>query len=157
MSDFVGVSELKAQQAHQVLRFREWAAQGDWNSFHINHYDWWTFPITAPSSYGFKYSVTEDAIAELRDDIEFLDSLVEAAVLLLLSWGWDVTSNAEVSLPDRDQQWADWPIRLSKCYRSLRLFDRGEVGDSVSTYATLLHSRGVSFDYNGRDLFEDFT
>ncbi|MEY4275547.1 MAG: hypothetical protein RIS26_10 [Actinomycetota bacterium] len=152
MNEFIGVSELKAQQAHQVQRFRAWAEASDWNSFHINHYDWWTFPITAPSSFGYKYSVTPEAISELKEDSKFLESLDEAAALLLLSWGWSVEANAEVPKPDPNQEWANWPIRLSKCYRSLILFERTQVATSAERFAKLLHSRGVSFEYNGRDL-----
>ena len=134
-------------------QFSLWADQGVWGEFHSNHYDWWAFPINQPSSHGFLYSVTDEAAKRLREDSEFLKSLEESARLVLLSWGWSLDDFLEIQNPSADQKWAHWPIRLYKCYQSLRLFQLDTAADSVLAYARLLKEQGQSFVYSGRDLY----
>jgi hypothetical protein len=81
-----------------LTEFRRWADEGSWEEFHVNHYDWWAFPIQKPSAHGFAYSLTDEALEELREDSDFLQNLAESAKLLLLSWGWDAERDALVSV-----------------------------------------------------------
>lgn len=155
MTEFVGIELLKQKQADQVKIFEEWAENGDWAEFHRNHYDWWTFPIDAPSSFGFKYTLDQNSLAQLRQDQEFLESLAKAATLLLRSWGWDIARSEHLASTAPDQGWANWPIRLSKCNRSLKLFGLIEMANSTALYAQWLKANGESFLYQGRDLFEE--
>ncbi len=154
MSEFVGVEELKLYQSNQVKIFRAWAKAQDWQSFHVNHYDWWTFPIKKPSSYGFRYTLNDEAVSVLRNDPEFISNLVEAARLLLLSWGWDLESRRLIDDPEPNQAWADWPIRLYKCHDSLIIFGQRMYAESVFEFARSLRLKGKSFEYSNRDLFD---
>ena len=49
--DFVGLADMKRRHADQILLFEQWAMYG-YEDFHRNHYDWWTYPIDEPSSFG---------------------------------------------------------------------------------------------------------
>jgi len=49
---FVGIDELKRKQAEQLAAFERWAARGDWQAIHCDHFDWWMFPIDEASKYG---------------------------------------------------------------------------------------------------------
>ncbi len=155
MTEFVGVQELKKLQAMQVDKFRSWAKGGHWDAFHSNHYDWWTFPIDAPSSFGFKYTVNKETIDELAKDEQFIANLRKAAELLLSSWGWNATLNHPIQHPALGQSWSNWPIRLAKCNRSLVLFKQQDLVESTRIFAKHLESQGNSFEYSGRNLLPE--
>jgi len=155
MNEFIGVQALKELQANQVELFRTWAKGGHWEAFHANHYDWWTFPIDAPSSFGFKYTIDESSISELSKDQEFLAILRKATELLLSSWGWDATRNQPMQHPANGQAWANWPIRLAKANRSLVLFKQDDLVESTRALARYLEAQGYSFEYSGRDLLPE--
>jgi len=155
MSEFLGIQALKELQANQVELFRTWAKGGHWEAFHANHYDWWTFPIDAPSSFGFKYTLDESSISELSQDEEFLASLRKATELLLSSWGWDPSRNQPMQHPANGQAWANWPIRLAKANRSLVLFKQDDLLESTRALARYLEAQGYSFEYSGRDLLPE--
>ena len=155
MNEFVGVQELKRLQAEQVTKFRSWAKGGHWDAFHSNHYDWWTFPTDAPSSFGFKFTLTEESIQELSQDQDFIASLRKAAELLLSSWGWNAALKLPIQHPASGQAWANWPIRLAKCNRSLVLFKQEDLVESTRIFAKHLEAQGYSFEYSGRDLLPE--
>jgi len=48
------------------------------------------------------------------------------ADLLLLSWGWNSEEGKSISNPESDQAWANWPIRLAKCTRSMWMFGKSK-------------------------------
>jgi hypothetical protein len=155
VNEFIGIQALKELQANQVELFRTWAKGGHWEAFHANHYDWWTFPIDAPSSFGFKYTLDEISINELSKDEEFLASLRKASELLLSSWGWDPTKNQKLQHPAKGQAWANWPIRLAKANQSLVLFKQDDLVESTRALARELKAQGHSFEYSGRDLLPE--
>jgi len=155
MNEFIGIQALKELQANQVELFRTWAKGGHWEAFHANHYDWWTFPIDAPSSFGFKYTIDESSISELSQDAEFLASLRKATELLLSSWGWDPNRNQPMQHPANGQAWAYWPIRLAKANRSLVLFKQDDLVESTRALARYLEAQGYSFEYSGRNLLPE--
>ena len=150
--EYVGIDEIYAKQREQVELFLGWAAQHDWHAFHVNHYDWWTFPIDMPSQFGFNFTVFPGDIEALKSKPDFVRNLAEAARLLLLSWGWDAERQQLVTHPEPGQAWADWPIRWSKCTTSLKLFGLTELHASSLMFGQLLLDRSVSFEYRGRDL-----
>jgi len=156
-ADFIGVETLIQENAKQLLEFRTFAENHDWHSFHNNHYDWWTFPIGSPSSFGYRYSVSKESVEILKQSPKFLSNLSECADLLLLSWGWDSAKNETLTHVESGQAWAHWPIRLYKAWRSMRTFGLLEKEISLSAYAHSLHERGFSFEYRGRDLFDSIT
>jgi len=156
-ADFIGVETLIQENANQLLQFRTFAENHDWHSFHSNHYDWWAFPIGSPSSYGYRYSVSKESVVILKQSSQFLSNLSECADLLLLSWGWDSAKNEKIVNVEPGQAWAHWPIRLYKAWRSMQIFGLLEKEISLRAYAHSLRESGQSFEYQGRDLFEEIT
>ena len=150
--DFVGIDQLKQKQAWQLEQFEQWADHANWMDFHANHYDWWMFPYDEPSSQGFRWTVYETEVLELKQDSGFVKNYLRGVELLLLSWGWQLQEQHLVEQPGINQDWADWPIRLYKCSRSLKLFGYQSEFESTKKYAQSLLKEGVSFSYNGRDL-----
>lgn len=63
----------------------------------------------------------------------------------------DLYGKCEVKDPDPDQCWQDWPIRLYKCAKSLKLFGFEEEFNSVKEYALPLIKAGLNFQYGSRD------
>lgn len=153
---FIGLPGLKAAHHHQIEEFSAWAAAQHWQMFHSSHYDWWTFPIDQPSAYGFTYVVYEAEVSELNQDELFVKEYLLGHDLLAASWGWNLAAASPLPHPVSAQTWQNWPIRLYKAARSARLFGIDQVFSSWRTYALLLLSKGVSFQYNGRDLAEYF-
>jgi len=151
-TDFVGLKALKEKQASQLALFEVWAKSHDWMQFHSSHYDWWMFPFSKPSQFGFAYVVCESEIRELKQDPDFVSNYLRGVELLLLSWGWDLQKECVITEPDHNQSWHNWPIRLYKCAVSLQEFGYTAEFNSVRSYARLLLKQGVSFEYNGKDL-----
>ena len=150
--DFVGIDRLKARHAAQVEKFEEWAKERQWNMFHHSHYDWWTFPYGCHSgAYGAAYAIYEHEAQLLRQDDEFIERFLRGVELLMLSWGWDLMGRCNVADPDPDQRWQDWPIRLYKCAKSLKLLGFEEEFESVREYALPLIRAGLNFTYGSRD------
>lgn len=148
---FVGLGALKQKHAKTLAEFRAWDEARNWASFHRSHYDWWMFPIDEPSGFGFAYTVFEEEIGELNEDPRYLLDLQEGAVLLARSWGWDLEKAAPISDPDPDQRWQNWPIRLYKAAKCMRLFELDEAYRSLRQYGRGLLAQGISFEYS-RDL-----
>jgi hypothetical protein len=153
--EFLGVEQLKLEQRNQLELFQTWAEESSWSSFHDNHYDWWAFPIEKPSGKGFKYSVSDQVRLELTADTVFIKQLRECSRLLLLSWGWDIVAQKLVDNPGEGQSWANWPVRLYKCNRSLKLFGQTDLASSTQAYARHLLAEGFSLVYSGKDLTDD--
>jgi hypothetical protein len=150
--EFKGVTAIFEENRAQVVQFCNWAASHDWEQFHRNHYDWWAFPIDKPSSFRFGYTVFDTEQQELRNNREFMRNLEEAARLLLLSWGWDASTNRALPHPEPHQSWANWPIRWSKCTRSMEIFGLKAMHESCIAFGQVLLDQGTSFIYRGRDL-----
>lgn len=156
METFVGLKRLKEKQKEQLLAFEKWAENGDWLAFHEAHYDWWMFPIDQPSRLGFAYTVNESDIDSLKKDKEFMTNYLRGVELLLLSWGWDLNKKCLIPEPKEDQNWHNWPIRLSKCTQSLELFGCTETYQSVVAYGRYLLSKETDFTFRKKDLSERF-
>lgn len=154
--EFVGSEQIKQKQKWQLDQFEVWAATDEWRSIHASHYDWWMFPIDQPSAYGFAWTVYDGDIAELKKDEAYIKRYLRGVELQALSWGWDLARHAYIPHPHPDQSWQDWPIRLYKCARSLKLFGFETEFQSMRTYAQDLIRRGTSMMYRGRDLGEFF-
>ena len=133
-SQFIGIPALLDKHSAQVNLFQAWAKTGQWEQFHINHYDWWTFPIDRPSSHGYKYTVGEPEVAQLKANPDFMAKHRLGAQLMLLSWGWDWQTHQPVPDPDPDQAWAHWPIRLEKCTLSMELFGHLKLLESCQLF-----------------------
>jgi hypothetical protein len=148
---FVGIEGLKAKQRETLEHFKRCAADGNWFGIHRSHYDWWMFPIDEPSSYGFAYTVYDGDVAELRTDAAYVSRYLEGASLLAQSWGWDLEAVRPVVNPGRGQSWQDWPIRLYKATKSVKLFGFEPQFQSFRAYGRGLLAMGTSFEYS-RDL-----
>jgi len=154
---FVGIARLKADQKRQLGDFERWAAEKNWARIHRSHYDWWMFPLSAPSSDGLKWTVYAGDIAELKEDGAYLRDYLRGVALLMASWGWDLAAQEFLPDPGPDQQWQDWPVRLYKAAVSLQAFGFDAQFASLKKYALLLIGRGVGMTWNGRDLAAFFT
>lgn len=151
-SDFVGLQKLKERHGEQLRDFEKWASDEHWINFHLSHYDWWMFPIDQPSSYGFAWTVFEGDIEGLKRDDAYIRGYLRGAELLTQSWGWDMLKSEYMPNPKPDQKWANWPIRLFKASKSLKLFGYLEDFESMKTYANDLMKKGANMEFNGRDL-----
>ncbi len=150
--EFVGLQVIKNDQEEQLRLFEEWASKGQWKNFHESHYDWWTFPIDEKSSHEYKYTVYEGDVAELKKDAEYIRRYLRGVELLALSWGWDLSERNYIENPKPDQKWHNWPIRLYKAAKSLKLFGFDEQFESLRMLAQDLVSKGRDMTYDGRDL-----
>lgn len=155
--EFVGLDELKRRHAAQIEKFKSWAAAGDWKSFHRSHYDWWTFPYGCHSgAYGAAYAIYEHEAEILKQDKVFMSLFIRGVELLMLSWGWDLHKRCHIPNPAPDQCWQNWPIRLYKCAKSIKLFGLEDEFKSVREYALPLIEAGLNFRYRDRDCAEIF-
>ncbi|MCX5971525.1 MAG: hypothetical protein NTV14_08520 [Coprothermobacterota bacterium] len=155
-ASFVGIEGLKHTHQRQVADFQQWAVQGDWERFHSSHYDWWTFPIDAPSSYGLKWTVYEGDVGELKRDSSFLKGYCKGASLVAASWAWDLDNQSYLADPMPGQSWHRWPVRLYKAAQSVKLFGYQDLFESLRKYARELLEQGEPFSYAGYDLSEIF-
>lgn len=156
-AEFVGLDFLKARHAQQLEDFEQWASERDWMAFHNSHYDWWTFPYGCnTSSYGAAYAIYEYEAELLKQDEQFIKRFLRGVELLMLSWGWDLYGRCYISNPDPDQCWQNWPIRLYKCAKSLRLLGFEDEFKSVREFAIPLIEAGLNFRYFRRDCSEIF-
>ncbi len=155
---FAGIAALKARHKQQSEQFEAWARRGDWQAFHDEHYDWWTFPIDESSrGQGMAYTVYEGDIAELQKDAAFMRDLRRGAELVAASWGWNLHAADYLASPAPDQRWQDWPVRLYKAARCMKLFGCTREFDSLKKFALLLLQQGRPITYGGYDLSWLFT
>jgi len=149
---FVGLHRLKEKQSEQLALFEEWASKNQWSNIHNEHYDWWMFPIDESSSHGRAYTVYEGDIQELKRDGKHIVKYLRGADLLALAWGWDLEKREYVPNPMPDQTWQNWPIRLYKASKSLKLFSFENQFESFRAYARDLMQKGKEMEYDGREL-----
>jgi hypothetical protein len=150
--EFVGLDRIKDAQAEQLQFFETWAIDKQWMRFHNSHYDWWMFPINEPSRFAFAWVVYDEDIAELKKDEKYISNYLRGVELLALSWSWNLEKEEFVNIPEPGQGWANWPIRLYKCSKSLQLFGFEKEFNSMRKYANTLIQSGTNMHYNGRDL-----
>jgi len=151
-SEFIGLEALKEAQAKQLKQLEEWALNNDWQKFHVSHFDWWMFPFSKPSHFGYTYTVYESEIQALKQDPDFIKNYLRGVELVLLSWGWDLYNEEMVTEPGLNQEWHNWPIRLYKCGMSLQEFEFDREFNSVRKYANLILKQCKTFEYMGIDL-----
>jgi hypothetical protein len=149
---FAGIQALKDKQRQQLEKFQQAASGGDWMVIHRDHYDWWMFPIDEPSMHGFKWTVYEGDVSELKRDAEYVDRYLLGVELLARSWGWDLRPARHLPEPGPGQCWQQWPIRLYKATKSVRLFGFPAEFESLKKLGKDLMSKGESMHFNNRDL-----
>jgi hypothetical protein len=154
---FVGIEKLKHKHHTQIVDFKNWAKNNDWERFHASHYDWWVFPANRRSSYGLTWVVYEEDIAHLKQDSLFIEEYLLGVELVSASWGWDLYKSAHIQNPQPGQSWHHWPVRLYKAAYSVRLFGYPDMFDSLKTYARYLLDKSESMSYNSKDLSWLFT
>jgi hypothetical protein len=155
--EFVGLEKIKAKQKWQLDLFKTWAAKNQWSEIHAAHYDWWMFPIDEQSSYGFAWTVYEGDVLELKKDSQYTRNYLQGVDLLAASWGWDVSAQTYIVNPHPNQRWQNWPVRLYKCAKSLKLFEYVTQFESMKTYANDLMRNGQNMTFKGHDLSRLFT
>ena len=155
--EFVGIKQIKAKQKSQLDQFEAWVSQNEWMQIHSSHYDWWMFPINKPSGHGFKWTVYEGEIFELKQDEVYLRNYIRGVELLTKSWGWDLFSAAIILNTHPDQRWQHWPVRLYKAALSVQLFGFDDYFNSLNKYALQLMRQGEAMTYGRYDLSWLFT
>jgi hypothetical protein len=154
---FVGLQGIKDKQRQQLEKFQQAAASGNWMAIHNDHYDWWMFPIDEQSMYGLAWTVYDGDIEELKRDPEYLARYLLGVELLARSWGWDLRQACYLPDPQPGQCWQDWPIRLYKAAKSVKLFGFQAEFASLKKLGQDLMSKGEKLYYH-RDrswLFRD--
>ena len=155
-AEFVGLAKIKEKQKWQLDLFKAWAAKGQWSQIHSSHYDWWMFPIDEKSSYGFAWTVYDGDVLELKKDGQYMQDYLQGVDLLATSWGWDLSAQTYIDHPHPDQRWQNWPVRLYKCARSLKLFGFMAQFESMKKYANALMGKGENMTFKGHDLSQLF-
>lgn len=149
---FVGLPRLKEEQYKQLQQFEMWAEANYWMGIHSSHYDWWMFPIDEPSSFGYAWTVYEGEVFELKQDSQYIERYLRGVTLLGLSWGWDILQQDYIPNPKHDQTWQDWPVRLYKAAKSVKVFGFDTYFESLKKYANILMQEGVEMSYGRHDL-----
>ena len=151
-ADFIGLPALKEQHAAQIVDFENWAAQSNWQRFHDEHYDWWTFPINLPSSANTRYTVYQTEIDALKSDADFMRGLLRGTELVAASWGWDLARADYLTNPLPAQEWQMWPVRLHKAALCMQCFGCEAEFASLQKFGRDLLEQGHVFSYRGHDL-----
>lgn len=145
-SGFVGVQALKRKQAGHLAKLQALSDQGLWEHLreHTAHpdsgFDWWMFPTDRSSlGQGDRYKLSKSAIESLRADPEFMESYRKGVKLVLLSWGFDATTDRMVQ--NRHQRWTNYQVRLGKMVHSLTLFKEDELLLSIKKFCD---ERGIT-------------
>ena len=151
---FVGIPQMKRSLKEMggkpygnIQKFKEWALEGEWEEFGEHHYDWWMFPINRrSSSHGWKYTVYESDIQELKQDSEYMADYILGAKLLIKSWGWNPEENDFYPRPGEKQEWKNNDVRLKKLSLSLKLFGQYDLFEKLKKYTTYLIKNNMIFN-----------
>jgi hypothetical protein len=143
---YIGDEKLIEEQANQTQKFLRWKQNDDWKNFHIEHYDWWTFPIDKGSGpYGFMYDVSGEPLERLKQNQSYLASIRDAASAYMESLGWNMRTGWWIPNPRPDQK-PNGNInqqRLFKIGRSLQIHELRDSFNSVRHLVETLKSNGV--------------
>lgn len=117
---FVGVANMVRYTVLQSNLFTKWTKASDWNKYHSSHYDWWAFPILERSS-RLQFTVPDLSVhyRALVANPLWPQAVFRNVSSLLLSWGWEGSTNTAISKPGDGQRWHNWPVRLYKMGRCL--------------------------------------
>eukprot|EP01119_Soliformovum_irregulare_P000755 TRINITY_DN10553_c0_g1_i1.p1 TRINITY_DN10553_c0_g1~~TRINITY_DN10553_c0_g1_i1.p1 ORF type:complete len:168 (-),score=37.07 TRINITY_DN10553_c0_g1_i1:58-561(-) len=149
---FVGLDNLKKQQYEELRRFEEARSTGLYDRIHHSHYDWWMFPIDETSSMGSKWTVSDEDIASLKQDEEFMQHLRRGVEILMESWGWNLQESKLIEDPHPMQKWMDWPVRLYKAGRCMQLFGEEAIFSSLLKFAEMIESKGADLKFQSSSL-----
>jgi len=142
---FVGVDGLIEIHTAQVREFRRMSFQ----AIRDAHYDWWAFPVypyrgrdgreKGTNGHGLKYSLTPDAVRQLKSNQGFMRRYKEGISRVLAAYGWNTQTN---SSPQGLQK--IWSVRLNKILTSARIFldEQDPIRQSLTLYE--LHARSIN-------------
>ncbi len=128
---------IKNKLSQQLVQFETWAAAGDWERFtpKYSHYDWWMFPVSRSSQqYGDTFAVSQEDVAALKADKEFMQKYRQGVKLVLKSWGWDAETHGPVVNGKPEQRWTGYGVRLGKMAQSLDLFGEETLYQEVQRF-----------------------
>jgi hypothetical protein len=138
-SGFVGIEALKSKLQDHLAKLQTLASNGEWEHLreHTTHpdsgFDWWMFPTDrASAGQGDKYKLSLPDILALKADPAFMANYRKGVQLVLLSWGWDASSDRSVE--NAHQRWTNYQVRLGKMINSLSLFGEKELLLSVKKF-----------------------
>eukprot|EP01059_Diplonema_ambulator_P015364 TRINITY_DN26493_c0_g1_i1.p1 TRINITY_DN26493_c0_g1~~TRINITY_DN26493_c0_g1_i1.p1 ORF type:complete len:213 (+),score=25.63 TRINITY_DN26493_c0_g1_i1:60-641(+) len=139
---FVGLGEVKRQQAKTLEDFRKWVNDGDFGTLHSSHFDWWMFPIDERSSRGAAYILSPADAQRVATDAAFISDIREGVRLLLFSWGWDITTASPIPHPAPSQRWTGYSVRLFKAGRCMQTLNQPDYFAALLKFARYHHHQG---------------
>lgn len=143
---YVGNEELLRRHNATLAQFEQNFASNNWRSHNDHHFDWWAFPFDPGKptvSQGDRYNVPTTDIELLRNNPEFMKSLVRMATIQMWSYGWDLENRKVLDVPAAELQQRQATctghlVRLWKIGSSLIAFGLLEEFSSVSEYVKVL-------------------
>lgn len=142
--EFMGIEKLEKRHKAQIDKFEEWS-KDNWGTFHIEHYDWWAFPICSRSNgEENRCSISMPEIEMLKKNPVFMARYRRGVRLVVKSFGWDLDAWGPVLHPAKGQRWTQNEVRLGKVAESLKLFGEWELFQKLH-YFGQKKCQGTSF------------
>ena len=143
------LESFKGKQLETLKTFRKYRESQTWEKLHRHHFDWWMFPIDDGSKAEFNLSSEED-VAALQRDVEWMEGYHEGLDLACKAWGWDLWKACRIEPMEEGMGWTNWDVRLAKMCRSLYLMQEEELLNSLQKFARELQAnekQGKGFFY----------
>jgi hypothetical protein len=143
--EFIGLHPLITAFNSEYSKLLDAANSGNWDEFTKVENLAWTFPVHDEDEvFGYKYSVSKNAINKLQDE-DFLQELYQLAELHLKYRGWDLELAEPVEQPSSDINWENSAQIIYQIWRSLYAFNLREEAGSVSKFAKRLKRKKIVF------------
>ena len=147
---FIGLSKLKLKHKSQLDKFEQWNKKGEYKKFGpCNHFDWWAFPINSDSGKGYMYTVFQDEVNELLNDVEFVKNYKRGVELMVRSYGYDIIN--KLYLNEKNMGYRNYDIRLRKIGQSLLVFQQVDYFKSLNEFVTHLETN-EGFKFNKKTM-----
>lgn len=143
--DFFGLLPLITAFNVEYSKLLDAAKSGNWDEFSKVENSAWTFPVHDEDEvFGYKYSVSKNAINKLQDE-DFYQELYQLAKLHLKYRGWDLELAEPVEPLAPDINWDNSAQIIYQIWRSLYAFNLREEASSVSKFAKNLRRQKLVF------------
>lgn len=106
----------------------------------------WAFPVDERSSFGTLWTLTPEAIRELRSKDEWISSFRRGVIIASRAWGWDVITGTVIK--ETGLMWTEWPVRLFKMGLSCMIFKQCDLEEGLAKFAHYLSSRKHSLVFH---------
>ena len=149
---YVGNKELLRRHNATLAQFEKNYASNNWETHNNHHFDWWAFPFDPgkpTASQGDLYNVPAADMQLLKDNPEFMRSLVRMATIQMWSYGWDMEKRkpldvSATELRQRQTAHTNNSVRMWKLGSSLKAFELHDEFSSVLKF--IKHLKGDDCD-----------